>query len=89
MPAIDVSPAEVARVRAPIATATTLPPAFYTHQAVYDEIADRGLRHSWLPTYSAVGAVFPLLCFFIGGARHRRPHDQRRSSSPSGPTWPH
>ena len=49
MTAIDVSPADVARARAPIATATTLPPAFYTDQAVYEEIVDAVFRHSWLP----------------------------------------
>ncbi|MCY3642608.1 MAG: aromatic ring-hydroxylating dioxygenase subunit alpha [Acidimicrobiaceae bacterium] len=49
MTAIDVSPADLAAAREPIATATTLPPSFYTDQAVYDEIVDRVFRHSWLP----------------------------------------
>ena len=49
MTAIDVSPSDLAAAREPIETASTLPPAFYTDQAVYDEIVDRVFRHSWLP----------------------------------------
>ncbi len=46
---VDLDRIGVARARSPFATATTLPPAFYADQAVYDEIVDRVFRHSWLP----------------------------------------
>ncbi|NNC80482.1 MAG: aromatic ring-hydroxylating dioxygenase subunit alpha [Acidimicrobiales bacterium] len=49
MSAIELDTPAVQAARQPMVTASTLPPAWYTDQDIYDEIVEDVFRHSWIP----------------------------------------